>query len=400
MTHIAIVGASAGGLATAEALRRAGHAGPITLVGDEAHQPYDRPPLSKQYLAGEFDRERLALRRQAEIEALDIDLRLSSPAMGLDADQRCVTLADGHHVRYDGLVVTTGVRPRRLLGSDGVAGVHVLRTMDDAQALKEQLRPGRRLVIVGAGFIGSEVASTGRRLGADVTLLESGPAPLAQVVGQQAGRGLARLHHAHGVLVRTEAKAAEILSAYGRTTGVRLADSTVVPADDVLVAVGSVPNTEWLDGSGLDVSDGLLCDEYSSAAPGVYGAGDVARWHNPLFGIPMRVEHRTNASEQGMTVAHNLLNPDRRRPYQPVPYVWSDQYGVRIQVYGYLPGHDEARVIMDGGSERLLVAYRRSDRLTGVLAVGVPPRVLRAWRALIATGTEWTTALSDPPALE
>lgn len=268
MNRIVIVGASAGGLATAEALRRSGYEGAITLIGDEPHPPYDRPPLSKQILTGEWQPDRLPLRRTRGIDALGLDLRLGVAAIGLDVTARTVALADGTHVPYEGLVVATSVRPRRLPGCEGVAAVHTLRTLDDASALRGRLRAGRRLLIVGAGFIGAEVAAVARGLGMDVTVLEAGPVPLAQAVGEQAGRFLARSHHDHGVHLRTAVTVAEVLAVDGGVTGAALADGSVLPADDVLVAIGSLPNTEWLDGSGLTVDNGLVCDEFSAAAPG------------------------------------------------------------------------------------------------------------------------------------
>ncbi|WP_330286127.1 NAD(P)/FAD-dependent oxidoreductase [Streptomyces sp. NBC_00576] len=393
MNRIALVGASAGGLATAEALRRAGHRGGITLVGDEPHLPYDRPPLSKQFLKGEWELDRLALRPRADIDELDLDLRLGVRATRLDAAARTISLSDGTRLSYEALVVATGVRARPLPGTDGVAGVHTLRTRADAVALKARLRAGRRLVIVGAGFLGAEVAAVARGLGVEVTLLEADPVPMAQAVGEQAGRFLSRLHSYHGVRLLTGVTVAEVISVGGEAVGVELADGRVLPSDDVLVTIGSVPNTEWLADSGLTLGGGLMCDQYSAAAPGVYGVGDVACWHNPLFDTAMRVEHRTNAGEQALTVAHNLLNPHAPRPFAPVPYFWSDQYDTRIQAYGYLRDHDEALVLdSDVTGRRLLVAYRRGDRLTGVLAVGKAPKALRAYRALIASGTTWDTA--------
>ncbi|MGV9384709.1 NAD(P)/FAD-dependent oxidoreductase [Nonomuraea sp. NPDC003707] len=399
MNRIVIVGGSAGGLATAEALRRAGYGEAITFIGQEPQLPYDRPPLSKQVLTGEWEPDRLALRGTAELDALGLELRLGVPAIGLDLSGGSVALADGAVVPYDALVIATGVRPRQLPGSEVVAGVHTLRTLDDAVALKARLLPGRRLVIVGAGFVGAEVAAVAGGLGVKVTLLEAGPLPLAQALGEQAGHVLAQTHRDHGVELRTHAAVAEIVSAGGAVTGVRLADETVLPADDVLVAIGSVPNTAWLHGSGLTLGDGLVCDEFSAAAPGVYGVGDVARWHNPLFGTAMRIEHRTNAAEQGLAVAHNLLHPQARRPFAPVPYFWSDQYGMKIQAYGHLRDHDEA-LVLDGdvSQRRLLIVYRTGDRLAGVLAAGLSPRILRAWRALIAARTPWATAIAGATA--
>ena len=391
-----IVGASAGGLAGAESLRRAGYAGAITMVGAESHLPYDRPPLSKQFLSGEWEPDRLPLRRRDELDAHGLELRLGVAATGLDLAGRLVELADGTRVPYEGLVIATGVRPRLLPGSEGVSGVHALRTLEDALVLRARLLPGRRLVIVGAGFVGAEVAGVARGLGVDVTVLEAGQVPLEQAVGEAAGRFLAGLHDEHGVRLRTGAAVAGIISREGRVTGVRLADGTLLPADDVLVAIGSVPNTEWLYGSGLNVLEGLTCDAFSAAAPGVYGVGDVARWRNPLFGREMRIEHRTNAAEQGIAVARNLLSPHARRPFAPVPYFWSDQYGLRIQAYGYLRDHNEA-VVAEGdlAQRRFLVAYRKGHRLAGVLAVGMPPPVLRAWRARIAAGAGWDAAVAE-----
>ena len=400
MKRVVIVGASAGGLATAESLRRLGYRDAITLVGEEVHLPYDRPPLSKQILTGEWAPDRLPLRPAADVEALDLDLRLGVPASGLDPVGRTVELADGSSLPYEAVVVATGVRARRLPGTEGVAGVHALRTLEDALALRERLLPGRRLVIVGAGFIGAEVAAVATKLGVDVTMLEAAEVPLEPAVGVAVGQFLAQIHRDRGVRLRTGVAVTGIQRTGGAVSGVELGDGSVLPADDVLVAIGSVPNTEWLACSGLTVHNGLVCDEYSAAAPGVYGVGDVARWHNPLFGADMRIEHRTNAAEQGMAVARTLLSPDGPRPFAPVPYVWSDQYDLKIQIYGHPRDHDEAVVVQGDltGEGPFLVAYRKADRLVGVTAVGVPPKALRAWRALIAAGSTWDAALSGAAA--
>ncbi|MFF5982635.1 NAD(P)/FAD-dependent oxidoreductase [Streptomyces olindensis] len=396
MRRVVVVGASAAGLAAAEALRREGWDGTLTLVGDEPYAPYDRPPLSKQVLSGEWAAERLPLRPPADLDALDLDLRLGTAATALDLTHRTVTLADASRLPYDGLIIATGVRPRRLPG-DGAA--HVLRTLDDALALRERLRPGCRLVVVGAGFLGAEAAAVARGLGARVTLLEPAAVPLAHAVGTEVGRLLCRVHLDHGVELRTGVSVSGVTD-----RGVRLADGEVVEADEVLVAIGSLPNTEWLADSGLPVGDGVLCDQYCEAvsgphlmrrAGGVYAAGDVARWHNPLFGTPMRIEHRTNAAEQGMAAARNLLAaPEARKPFAPVPYFWSDQYDMRIQAYGHLRGHDEVTVV-DGdlSDRRFVAAYRTGERLAGVLAVGVPPRAVRAWRQAVAGGVSWREAV-------
>ncbi|MFJ2442675.1 MULTISPECIES: NAD(P)/FAD-dependent oxidoreductase [unclassified Streptomyces] len=387
--HIVVVGASAAGLAAAETLRREGYGGALTLIGAESRSPYDRPPLSKQILAGQWQPDRLDLRAAGELAALEMDMRLGAAATGLDLDGRAVRLADGTSVPYDGLIIATGVRPRRLPGGGG----HVLRTLDDALALRERLGPGCRLVVVGAGFLGSEAASVARGLGSEVTLLEPAPVPLAHAVGEEVGRVLAEAHLDHGVDLRTGVTVTEVGEG-----GVLLADGERIEADEVLVAIGSVPNTEWLAGSGLTVGDGLVCDAYCAAAPGVYGAGDVARWHNPLFGTSMRIEHRTNAAEQGMAAARNLLGSQTRKPFAPVPYFWSDQYDMKVQAFGYPRGHDEVAVVEgELGTRRFLAAYRSGDRLTAVLAVGMPPKPIRAWRQAVASGARWHDVMASTP---
>ncbi len=380
------MGASATGLAAAETLRREGYDGTLTLVGDEPHAPYDRPPLSKQLLAAEWDTDRLTLRTPADLDVLDLDLRLGTAATGLDLPAHEVRLADGSTVPYDGLVIATGVRPRRLPGE----GAHVLRTLEDALTLRDRLTPGRRLVVVGAGFLGAEAAAVAWRLGAQVTLLEPAPVPLAHAVGAEVGAMLSRAHLDHGVDLRTGVTVTEVTE-----DGVRLADGEVIEAHEVLVAIGSVPNTEWLADSGLGVGDGVVCDEHCEAARNVYAAGDVARWYNPLFGTAMRIEHRTHAAEQGMAAARNLLAArEARKPFAPVPYFWSDQYDMKVQAYGYLRGHDEVAVVDGDLAERRFVAvYRTGDRVTGALAAGMPPKAIRQWRQAIAVGAAWSEAV-------
>ncbi|RMB87030.1 NAD(P)/FAD-dependent oxidoreductase [Streptomyces shenzhenensis] len=385
MRNIVIVGAGAAGLAAAETLRREGYDGTLTLVGQEPSLPYDRPPLSKQILAGQWEPERITLRAPDSFAALDLDWRPGRPATQLDTVNKGVILADATQVPYDGLVIATGVRARPLPGT----GAHVLRTLDDALALRRCLAPGRRLVIVGAGFLGSEAAAVARSLGCEVTLLEPTPVPLAHAVGPEVGQLLAQAHFDHGVDVRTGVTVTET-----RPDGVYLAGGELVPADAVLVAIGSTPNTQWLIGSGLDVHDGVACDRYGEAAPTVYAAGDVAHWYNPLFDASMRIEHRTSAAEQGMTVARNLMRPESRKPFPSVPYFWSHQYDLRIQAYGHLRGHSEMAIVEGNLTERRFVAaYRKDDRVVGALAIGMPPKVIRQWRQAIADRATWQDAV-------
>ncbi|RZQ59666.1 NAD(P)/FAD-dependent oxidoreductase [Amycolatopsis suaedae] len=386
MNPVVVVGAGAAGLATVEGLRRNGFSGPLTWVGAESELPYDRPPLSKEVLRGDWQPDRVRLCEDAA------DLRTGLPAVAADLTARTVTLADGDVLPFGTLVVATGVAPRTLPGTEGLRGVHTLRTLADTATLRAGLEPGRRVVIVGAGFLGCEVACSAAGLGCRVTVVEPQPVPLAAAVGERVGTMLAGLHRANGVELRTGAGVRELGSAGGAVESVVLTDGTELAADLVLVAIGSVPATGWLDGSGLDCSDGLVCDEYCAAAPGVYAVGDVASWFHAGFGTRMRLEHRTNAGEQGLYVARRITG-QAGDPFTPVPYFWSDQYDLKLQAFGDLRGHDEVRVVHGEVSPDGFVAlYRRGDRLAGALGVR-RMRALRQWHRHIAAGALWTDVI-------
>ncbi|MCW2863654.1 MAG: fprC [Actinoallomurus sp.] len=388
-SRVVVVGASAAGLSVAETLRRRGFDGQVTLIGEEDHPPYDRPPLSKQILSGEWPEERVWLRDEATLAGLNLDLRLGVAALSVDPADRVVVLADGSRVTYDELVIATGVRARRLPGTDGLAGVHTLRTLSDARALRETLAAWPRLVVVGAGFLGTEAAAVARAMGAEVTLVSDLEAPLSDVLGAELGELLVRVHAEHGVKIISGVVVREVLASGGRAAGVRLADGRVVEADAVLVSIGSLPNVDWLAGSGIDTGDGVHCDEYCQAGPGVWAAGDVASWIHPAAGGRMRVEHRTNAGEQGMAVARNILSAGHPAPFAPVPYVWSDQYDRKIQIYGSPRGCDRFAVTDGSLAERRLVAlYGRDDLVRATVGINMV-RSVRAARALVATPTPW-----------
>ncbi|MGY5137874.1 NAD(P)/FAD-dependent oxidoreductase [Streptomyces nigrescens] len=427
---IAVVGASAAGLAAAEALRRGGWRGPLTLIGDEPHLPYDRPPLSKQLLHGAWEPDRLLLRTEEQLAPLGLDLRLGTRATGLDVATRTLTLDGDELLRCAGVIIATGVGARTLPGADRIAGVHTLRTLDEALALRGRLAhggtPGRRLVIVGNGVLGCEAAAVARELGHDVTLVGIEPTPMAAAVGTEVGELLAEEHRARGVRLLTgavdgfETAPADPDGSDPQVTAVRLASggppgsgaaggSSRLPADLVLLAIGSRPAVEWLADPALDTTDGLRCDEYCAAAPGIYAAGDVARWDHPVHGRPLRFEHRMNATEQGMAAARNLLaeltatadatgvaedapTPERR-PFAPVPYFWSDQYDLKLQAYGLTAGADRVEAtVLDRAERRVLALYGRDGHAVGVLAAGLPPRRIRALRAVIATPLPWEEA--------
>jgi NADPH-dependent 2,4-dienoyl-CoA reductase/sulfur reductase-like enzyme len=389
--RLVVVGASLAGLRAVQAARQAGFDGAVTLVGAEEHLPYDRPPLSKAYLEAPPPPEVVFKEERHLRDDLGVELRLGVPATALDPVARHVTVA-GERLGYDRLVVATGATARTLPGTEGVAGVHTLRTLDDARAVRAALDAGARTVVVGAGFIGSEVASGARRRGLPVTVVEAAPVPLAHAVGEAMGGALAALHRQAGTVLRCGVLVSRVESRAGRVRAVHLSDGSVLAADLVVVGIGAAPSTGWLAGSGLDVTDGVRCDETLAAlgASGVFAAGDVARWRNGLFGTEMRVEHWSCAAEQGAVAARNALGP--AKPYVTVPYFWSDWYGRRIQFVG-VAGPDEVRVVEGGtGGDRFVALYRQGDRVAGVLTLDGQAVVMK-YRALVARGATWGEAL-------
>ncbi|WP_434446980.1 NAD(P)/FAD-dependent oxidoreductase [Lentzea sp. E54] len=390
---LVVVGASLAGLRAVEAARKAGFAGRVTLIGDESHLPYDRPPLSKQLLAPAGPTDPVTFRTRAElVDELNVELLLGTPATGLDPDAQVVH-AGGAEVAYDALVIATGAAARGLPGTEGLAGVHVLRTLDDARAVRHALDEGARTVVVGAGFIGSEVASAARQRGSPATIVEALPTPLVRSVGPDLGTALSSLHTRNGtVLLCGEAVAA--VEGTDRVEGVRLTDGTVIGADLVVVGIGAVPRTDWLAGGGLLVDDGVVCDEFLRAgAPGIYAAGDVARWHNLLFDRSMRVEHWSAAAEQGARAARNAVSPEDLQPYSTVPYFWSDWYGSRIQFAG-VPTEDGLEIVSgDPAGDHFVALYREGDRLTGVLTLNGHRHVMK-YRRLIAQRARFDEAIA------
>jgi len=388
---VVVVGGSLAGLRTAQALRREGHEGPLTVVSDEAHwPPYDRPPLSKQVLVGSLEPERVRLRVPDDLGA---DVRTGVRAVSLDVGARTVLLDDGEQLAYGALVIATGATPRRIPGTDALAGIHVLRTIDDSLALRAELEDARRVVVVGAGFIGCEVASSCRSLGHEVTVVDMLPLPLAPL-GSRAGEIVRALHEDNGVELRLGTGVAGF-DGDERVRGVRLADGTTVAADVVVVGIGVVPSTGWLEGSGLELADGVVCDETCLAVGGdgrVAAVGDVARWQHPRYGSS-RIEHWTNAGEQGAHVAKVLVQgPEAAGPFAPVPYFWSDQFGKKLQFVGTCGDGDDFAVV-EGSVEdgRWVAAYGRDGITVAALCVGWPAR-LAPWQQVVAD------AVAFPPA--
>ena len=394
LDRIVIVGASLAGLRAAEELRSRGHTGSIALVGDEPHEPYDRPPLSKQVLTGAKPTESTALQAVGgSLADLELDWRLGTTATGLDLDQRVVLLGGGERLPYDGLVVATGASPRRLPGTDHIEGVHTLRTLDDSIAIGAALRAApRRVAVVGAGFIGAEVAASCRSVGIEVSLIEALPVPLERGLGPQMGAVVADLHRDHGVDVRLGVGVV-LIEGGDRVERVRLTDGTILEVDLVVVGIGVSPNTGWLEGSGLLLDNGVVCDETCLAAPGVVAAGDVARWPSRRFGELMRIEHWDNAIAMGTHAARTLLAGTAAEPYDPVPWFWSDQYDRKIQLAGRAAPDDVVEVVAGNVEERRFVAlYGRDDTVVGVLGMNQPAQVMR-WRSLVEERTTWDDAL-------
>jgi NADPH-dependent 2,4-dienoyl-CoA reductase/sulfur reductase-like enzyme len=388
--HVVVVGASLAGLRAVEEARALGHRGPITLIGAERHLPYDRPPLSKEYLdVGPTSTTHVLPSAERLAGDLDVDLHLGAPATSLDLTDRTVTVG-GERVPYDALLITTGVTPRTLPAARRLEGVHTLRTIEDATAIHDALERKARTVIVGAGFIGAEIASAAVRRGVTPTVVEAAPVPLVRAVGETAGAALARLHARHGVRLRCDVGVKELIGDR-HVQGVRLGDDSVLEADLVVVGIGASPCTGWLEGSGLTLDNGVACDETLRAADRVYAAGDVARWMNPLFDRPMRLEHWTNAGEQAAHAMANLLAPASATAYAHVPYFWSDWYGRRIQFAGIPAG--EPTVVSGSWDEDAFVAlFRAGDRLAGVLTLDRRGDIMK-YRALIGRRATWDSAL-------
>jgi NADPH-dependent 2,4-dienoyl-CoA reductase/sulfur reductase-like enzyme len=382
-----VVGASLAGLRAVEAARRRGFDGEIVLVGSEPHAPYDRPPLSKAVLAADGPGGSPTLRTaQVLREELGVDLRLGAAATALHPGDRTVLVGD-EEVRYDALVVATGAHARTLPGAEGVAGVHTLRTVEDARAVRAALDAGARTVVVGAGFIGSEVASAARARDLPVTVVEALDVPLSRSVGAEAGLVCADLHRAAGTDLRLATRVAGVATRDGRATGVELETGEVLPADLVVVGTGAAPSTGWLAGSGVPLhprDGGVVCDATLwTGVPGVYAAGDVAHWPHPLFDDDlMRLEHWSNAAEHGAAAATHALGLAEPRPVASVPYFWSDWFGRRIQFVG-TPAADEVLRVDDGVEGRALLLYRRGGRLVGAMTVDRPAEIMK-YRRLIA----------------
>jgi NADPH-dependent 2,4-dienoyl-CoA reductase/sulfur reductase-like enzyme len=385
---VVIVGTSVGGARTAEALRRRGFGGRITLIGAEPCLPYDRPPLSKAFLTGHAAEGDLALLDGERLDRLGLELRLGERAVAVDVPARQVRLASGEPVSFGAVVIATGSLPRRLPALEGWPGVHVLRTLDDALAIRAALAAGARVAVVGGGFIGAEVAWSSRVLGLEVTIIDPVPALMTRGLGPALGEVLAGRHADHGVRLRLGRSVARIEGS-GRVERLVLDDGSSLDADVVVVGIGADPAVGWLAGSGLAVDGGLCCDAWLRVrgTDSVYAVGDVARWPSSRYAAPLRLEHWTNAGEAAVAVAAALTGTPA--PFDPLPYVWSDQLGTRIQVFGQVRPGDELVYVEGGPDATEFVATSGGDGTTQVVvALGARRAALR-WERLLRSGLPW-----------
>lgn len=399
--RLVVVGASLAGLRAVEAARKTGFDGEVVLIGAEKHLPYDRPPLSKAFLGAAGETGELAevpfFRTEETLrDELGVDVRLGRPATALDTVARTVSVGD-ELISYDALVIATGAHARQLPGAEGLDGVHALRTLDDSLAVRDQLEAGARTVVIGAGFIGSEIASTARKRGLEATIVEALPTPLVRATGHEMGAAIAALHELNGTSLRCGVGVSAI-EGDGKVERVVLADGSAIEADLVVVGIGVIPSVGWLEGSGVALDDtrgGILCDENLwTGVPGVFAAGDVASWVNPTLGERQRMENWTAAAEQGAAAARNALDPENAKPYGTVPYFWSDWYDVRIQFVGS-PDADEV-LLVDGdpaSGGRWVALYRRGDRLIGALTVNGQTEIMK-YRVQIMKGGSWADAVA------
>ena len=387
--RIVIVGGGLAAARTAEQLRRSAFDGSITIVGAEGHLPYDRPPLSKQVLRSELDD--VTLKPREFYDDNKITLALGSAVRSLDTGAQTVTLDDGSLLEYDDVVIATGLVPRRIPSFPALPGIHVLRSFDESMALREEAGAARRAVVVGAGFIGCEVAASLRGLGIDVVMVEPQPEPLASVLGEQIGALVSRLHRAEGVDVRTGV-GVDSVTGQDRVEKVALTDGSELDTDLVVVGIGSRPATDWLEGSGVEVDNGVVCDRVGRTnAPHVWALGDVASWQNAT-GHQARVEHWSNVAEQARVLVPSLLGQELPSNLVVVPYFWSDQYDIKIQCLGEPEADDVVHLVEDDG-RKFLAYYERDGVVAGVVGGGMPGPVMKS-RGKIAAGAPIGDVLS------
>lgn len=387
------MGASLAGARAVSTLREEGFDDELVLIGEEPYLPYDRPPLSKQYLRDDWSEDRLGILGEEDIARLNVRVELGDRADALDLSGRELVLSSGARLRVDGLIVATGVRAARLPLLDAKRGVYYLRSVDDSRGLRAAIAGATRMTVVGGGFIGSEIAATARARGVDVTLIEAGAAPLAGPLGTQVADRLADLHREHGVRLKCHTTIERCESA-GNVKNLVLTDGTRVEAEIVVVGVGTRPNTEWLESSGLNLADGVVCDARCRTSVGsVVAAGDVARWYDVRRDSHVRVEHWTNASEQGSYAARSLLRRDRCiEPFRTLPFFWTELHGKRIQLLGDTRDSDDMVVVHGSlSADEFVALYGRQGRVIGAVGCAAG-RILGRYRDVVERQADWDEA--------
>ena len=382
MSRVVIVGASVGGLKTAQALRSEGFEGEIVLIDQERHPTYDKPPLSKKYLTGETARHEIELLSEHETRGIGAISIFGTPAASLNLEGQVVTLEDGTAVSYDTLVIATGSRARRSPWGEG-EHIHLLRTSGDAERLRDELATARHLVVIGAGFIGGEAAATAITAGVRVSMVAPFPAPMSRVLNAEVGQIFSRKYAQEGV---EEYFGRTVEGVEQTADGVRvvLDGGEIIEADAALVGIGAVVNTEWLEGSGIELDNGVTCDSGLRAIghPEIFAVGDIARWASASRNVSLRLEHWTNAVDQARVVAHNIVHPDDCEDYDTTEYVWSDQYDWKIQIVGHT-GSDHWTMVGDPAQDRFAVVYGESQgQAEGAVIVNWPRALVDARRSV------------------
>jgi NADPH-dependent 2,4-dienoyl-CoA reductase/sulfur reductase-like enzyme len=398
--RLVIVGASLAGLRAAESARNSGFTGELVIIGEEEHLPYDRPPLSKQYLG---DDATVPYLRETDsyTDTLNATLLLGQRATALVPSEKIVVVGD-RLVPYDALVIATGSKPRELPGSSDTSGIVSLRTMEDASVVRRALDAKANITIVGAGIIGAEIATAARDRGCNVTIIEATQFPLERAIGREMGTVLSDMHARNGTELKCGVSISDIKTEAGRITSVVLSDGTEVATDLMLVSIGVIPATSWLQGSGIELRpDGsIACDEFlQTNLKGVFAAGDVASWPNTLTGLTGRLETWTSANEQGAVAGRNAVRVSDMQPYSTVPYFWSDWYSNRIQFAGSAAGAEPQVVSGSVERDKFVALYRSGDQVVGALAVNEPSRIMKD-RRKIQNGTSWVEMLEHYRELE
>jgi 3-phenylpropionate/trans-cinnamate dioxygenase ferredoxin reductase subunit len=379
-----IVGANLAGGRAAFALRTEAFAGRIVIIGEEPHPPYERPPLSKEFLRGDIPTEKLFIATPEVYGERQIDLLLGARATNIDAEEHVVELAAGARIEYDKLLLATGAYPRKLdVPGNDLVGIYELRTIDDSERIREELEPERRLVVIGAGFIGAEIAASAQMTGLDVTVIEALPVPLSRALGEEMGGIMADIHRDHGVRLYTN-EAIDRFEGESRVERVVTSSGRVIECDFVVVGVGVAPATELAEAAGLEVDNGIVVNEYcETSAPDVYACGDVANFYHPLLGHRLRVEHWSNAQNQAIAAAKSMLG--KREPYVDVPWFWSDQYDLNLQYVGHAQRWDEVVLRGDVIGRKFTAFYVEGGKLRAALTVN-RHRDIRPARELIKLG--------------